>query len=134
SPKRDWYIWKDPKPGGGLPNNWLSVFGGPAWEWDEATEQYYYHAFLNDQPDLNWRNPDVQDAMIDVMRFWLDKGVDGFRIDVLWHLIKDDQYRDNPRNPDHDPTDLPYNSLLPVYSTDQPEVHDVVRRMRTLTD
>lgn len=134
NPKRDWYLWKDPEPGGGLPNNWLSVFGGPAWTFDESTGQYYYHAFLREQPDLNWRNPAVQEAMFDVMRFWLDKSVDGFRIDVLWHLIKDDEYRDNPRNPNHDPADLPYNSLLPAYSTDQPEVHDIVERMRLVVD
>ena len=134
NPKRDWYLWKDPEPGGGLPNNWLSVFGGPAWTFHESTGQYYYHAFLREQPDLNWRNPAVQEAMFDVMRFWLEKGVDGFRVDVLWHLIKDDEYRDNPRNPNHDPTDLPYNSLLPAYSTDQPEVHDIVEKMRLVVD
>lgn len=134
NPKRDWYIWKDPEPGGGLPNNWLSVFGGPAWTFDEATSQYYYHAFLRKQPDLNWRNPEVEQAMFDVMRFWLNKGVDGFRIDVLWHLIKDDEFRDNPRNPNHDPADLPYNSLLPTFSTDQPEVHDIVEKMRSVAD
>src|SRR5947209_7288937 len=88
NPKRDWYIWKDPLPDGSPPNNWLSVFGGSAWEWDKATGQYYYHAFLKEQPDLNWRNPEVQNAMFNVMRFWLDKGVDGFRIDVMWHMIK----------------------------------------------
>ncbi|WP_262483010.1 alpha-amylase family glycosyl hydrolase, partial [Arsenicibacter rosenii] len=84
NPKRDWYIWKDPKADGSLPNNWLSVFGGSGWEWDEHTGQFYYHAFLKEQPDLNWRNPAVQDAMFSVMRFWLDKGVDGFRVDVMW--------------------------------------------------
>ena len=72
----------------GLPNNWLSHFGGPAWEWDETTKQYYYHSFLKEQPDLNWRNPAVKQAMYDVLRFWLDRGVDGFRVDVLWLLIK----------------------------------------------
>jgi alpha-glucosidase len=134
SPKRDWYIWEDPAPGGGPPNNWRSVFGGDAWEWDEATEQYYYHAFLREQPDLNWRNPEVQEAMLDVMRFWFDRGVDGFRIDVLWHLIKDDRLRNNPPNPDWEPGQPPYDQLLPVFSTDQPEVHDIVARMRRLTD
>ncbi len=134
SPKRDWYIWKDPGPDGGLPNNWLSVFGGPAWTLDEATGQYYYHGFLKEQPDLNWRNPEVRRAMLDVMRFWFEKGVDGFRIDVLWHLIKDEQFRDNPRNPDYDPADMPYNSLLPVFSTDQPEVHHIVAEMRALAN
>lgn len=99
NPKRDWYMWYDPLPDGGPPNNWLSVFGGIAWEWDEQTGQYYYHSFLKEQPDLNWRNPEVREAMYDNMRFWLDRGIDGFRIDVIWHLIKDKQLRDNPKNP-----------------------------------
>ena len=88
SQKRNWYIWRDPAADGGPPNNWISDFGGSAWEWDRTTEQYYYHAFLKEQPDLNWRDPAVQAAMYDVMRFWFDRGVDGFRIDVLWHLLK----------------------------------------------
>ncbi len=100
NPRRDWYLWADPAPGGGPPNNWLSVFGGPAWEWDEPTGQFYYHAFIKEQPDLNWRNPDVRAEMYDVLRFWLDRGVDGFRVDVMWHLIKDDRLRDNPPDPD----------------------------------
>jgi alpha-glucosidase len=133
NPKRDWYIWKDPKDGS-LPNNWLSVFGGPAWEWDETTGQYYYHAFLKEQPDLNWRNPKVQQAMLNVMRFWLDKGVDGFRVDVMWHMIKDEQFRDNPVNPDYQVHMATYEQLLPVYSTDQPEVHDIVQKMRKVLD
>src|SRR5689334_23621847 len=84
SPKRDWYLWRDLAPGGGPPNNWLSNFGGSAWQFDERTEQYYYHAFLKEQPDLNWRNPDVRAAMHDVLRYWMARGVDGFRVDVLW--------------------------------------------------
>jgi alpha-glucosidase len=99
NPKRSWYIWRDPGPDGGPPNNWLSEFGGGAWEFDEATSQYYYHAFLREQPDLNWRNPDVRTAIYDVMRFLLRRGVDGFRVDVIWHLMKDPQFRDNPINP-----------------------------------
>lgn len=134
NPKRDWYIWRDAKPDGAPPNNWLGVFGGSGWEWDAATQQYYYHAFLKEQPDLNWRNPEVQQAMLDVMRFWLNKGVDGFRIDVMWHLIKDEQLRDNPPNPDYQPHMATYEQLLPVYSTDQPEVHDIVRKMRGVLD
>lgn len=134
SPKRDWYIWHDGKPGGGPPNNWKSVFGGDAWAWDEHTQQYYYHGFLNEQPDLNWRNEAVQEAMYDVMRFWLDKGVDGFRVDVMWHLIKDEQLRDNPLNPEYSESQSTYNQLLPVYSTDQPEVHAIVAEMRKVVD
>ena len=103
SSKRDWYIWRDPAPGGGPPNNWISDFGGSAWEWDEASGQYYYHAFLKEQPDLNWRNPAVQQAMYDVLRFWFARGVDGFRIDVLWHLIKAENFPDNPINPAYHP-------------------------------
>lgn len=130
NPKRDWYIWKDKCADGSLPNNWLCVFGGNAWEWDEHTQQYYYHAFLKEQPDLNWRNPEVQEAMFNVMRFWLSKGVDGFRVDVLWFIFKDEQLRDNPPNPnyaDHMPT---FDQLLPVYSTGLPEVQEVTRKMR----
>lgn len=133
-PKHDWYIWADPKPDGSPPNNWLSVFGGSAWEWDEHLQQYYYHAFLSKQPDLNWRNPAVQEAMLDTMRFWLDKGVDGFRVDVMWHLIKDKALRDNPPNPAYQPQMATYEQLMPVYSTDQPEVHDIIARMRALLD
>lgn len=134
NPKRDWYIWHDPAPGGGLPNNWRSVFGGPAWTFDEETGQYYYHAFLKHQPDLNWRNPEVEDAMMNVIRFWFEKGVDGFRIDVLWHIVKDKRFRNNPPNPDYDPDEKPYDELLPTFSTDQPEVHDIVERMRGIAD
>lgn len=134
NPKRDWYIWSDPKPDGSLPNNWLSVFGGSGWEWDEPTQQYYYHAFLKEQPDLNWRNPAVQEAMFSVMRFWLDKGVDGFRVDVMWHMVKDARFRDNPVNPNYQPHMATYEQLLPVYSTDQPEVHELVMKMRHILD
>lgn len=134
NPKRDWYIWKDPKPDGSEPNNWLSVFGGSGWEYDEKTSQYYYHAFLKEQPDLNWRNPEVQEAMLNSMRFWLDKGVDGFRVDVMWHMIKDDQFRNNPQNPDYRETMSPYDKHLQAYTTDQPEVHDIVKKMRKVMD
>ncbi len=134
NPRRDWYLWHDPAPSGGPPNNWLSVFGGSAWEWDAATEQYYRHSFLKEQPDLNWRSPEVQAAMLEVMRFWLRRGVDGFRVDVMWHMIKDAQYRDNPPNPAWTPAQPPYNQLIPAYSTDQPEVHDIVARMRRVMD
>lgn len=134
NPKRDWYLWYDAKPDGSYPNNWRSAFGGSAWQWDEKTQQYYYHAFDKAQPDLNWRNPEVQAAMFDVMRFWLDKGVDGFRVDVMWHLIKDVQLRDNPPNPDYREHMSTFHEVLPVYSTDQPEVHGIVRKMRDVLD
>src|ERR1041385_8843737 len=98
-PKRDWYLWRDPAPDGGPPNNWLSCFGGSAWTYDPHTAQYYYHAFLPGQPDLNWRNPQLAEAMLGVLRFWLERGVDGFRVDVIWHLIKDERFRDNPPDP-----------------------------------
>jgi alpha-glucosidase len=122
SPKRDWYLWRDPAPGEGPPesrppNNWQSSFGGSAWTYTPETGQFYYHSFLPQQPDLNWRNPAVRAAMFDAMRFWLDRGIDGFRMDVLWLLIKDDQYRDNPPN-------------LPLYTADRPEVHAIVAEMR----
>jgi alpha-glucosidase len=134
NPKRDWYIWRDPAPGGGPPNNWLSNFGGSAWELDSQSGQYYYHAFLKEQPDLNWRNPDVQEAMLGVLRFWLDRGVDGFRVDVIWHIVKDDQFRDNQPDPDYKPTQAPHRQLLATYNTDRPEVHDIIARMRAVLD
>jgi alpha-glucosidase len=134
NPKRDWYIWRDPAPDGGPPNNWISNFGGSAWEWDEATGQYYYHAFLTEQPDLNWRNPRVRAAMYDVLRFWLKRGVDGFRVDVIWHLIKDAAFRDNPPNPAYRATQAEINRSLQVHSADQPEVHEVVAEMRRVLE
>jgi alpha-glucosidase len=133
-PKRDWYIWREPAADGGPPNNWMSEFGGSAWEYDAATRQYYYHAFLAQQPDLNWRNPAVRRAIYDVMRFWLRRGVDGFRVDVIWHLIKDAAFRDNPPNPDFREGRPPHQKILPLYSTDQPEVHDVIAEMRRVVD
>ena len=134
SEKRNWYIWRDPKPSGGPPNNWLSNFGGGAWEWDEKTGQYYYHAFLKEQPDLNWRNPEVQGTMLKVLRFWLDRGVDGFRVDVMHHLAKDTQFRDNPPNPEWRPGMSPYRELLTTYSADLPEVQEVVAKLRNVLD
>lgn len=134
NPKRNWYLWSDPGADGGPPNNWLSAFGGCGWEYEPLTGQYYYHAFMKQQPDLNWRNPEVQEAMLDVMRFWLDKGVDGFRVDVMWHIIKDEMLRDNPPNPHYEEGAGEYQKLSPVFSTDQPEVHDIVAKMRRLMD
>jgi alpha-glucosidase len=131
---RDWYIWHDPAPGDGPPNNWLSNFGGSAWEWDEKTGQYYYHSFLKEQPDINWRNPEVKHAMLHVLNFWLDRGVDGFRVDVLWMLIKDDQFRDNPPNPGYLPGMPSHHKLLPVYTANRPEVHQIVQEMREVLD
>ena len=133
NPKRNWYIWRDGGRGG-APNNWLSEFGGGGWEYDAATGQYYYHAFLAEQPDLNWRNPEVRRAIYDVMRFWLARGVDGFRVDVIWHLIKDAEFRDNPPNPHYVEGRPPHERLLTQYSTDQPEVHQAVAEMRRVID
>ncbi|MCC6491795.1 MAG: DUF3459 domain-containing protein [Pirellulales bacterium] len=130
NPKRHWYIWRDPAPGGGPPNNWLSQFGGAAWEFDDATGQYYYHAFLKQQPDLNWRNPQLREAMLNVLRFWLDRGVDGFRVDVIWHIVKDDEFRNNDPDPDYHPGLAPHRQLLATYNTDRPEVHQVIEKMR----
>ena len=132
--RRDWYIWRDPAPGGGPPNNWLAHFGGSAWEWDAASGQYFYHAYLKQQPDLNWRNPAVRAAMYEVLRFWMRRGVDGFRIDVLWHLIKDAAYRDNPPNPDYRPGQAGIERLLQTQSTDQPDVQQVVAGLRAVAD
>lgn len=132
--KRDWYLWRDPAPDGGPPNNWISDFGGSAWAWDEATGQYYYHAFLKEQPDLNWRNPAVQAAMHEVMRFWFDRGVDGFRIDVLWHLMKAAGFPANPINPAYRPGMGEMHRVLQLHSTDQPEVHALAAEMRAIAD
>jgi alpha-glucosidase len=134
NPRRDWYLWRDPSPDGGPPNNWMSEFGGSAWAYDTATRQYYYHAFLAQQPDLNWRNAAVRQAIDEVMRFWLRKGVDGFRVDVIWHLIKDAAFRDNPPNPDFRKGQPPHHKILPLHTTDQPEVHDVIAGMRRVID
>ncbi|WP_288459518.1 alpha-amylase family glycosyl hydrolase [uncultured Sphingomonas sp.] len=134
NPKRDWYIWRDPAPDGGPPNNWISDFGGSAWEYDAATGQYYLHAFLKQQPDLNWRNPAVKAAMFDVMRFWFDRGVDGFRIDVLWHIVKAEGFPDNPPNPYWRPGITERDRLIQRHSTDQPEAHAIAAEMRAIAD
>jgi alpha-glucosidase len=134
SSKRDWYIWRDAAPGGGPPNNWIGDFGGSAWELDGASGQYYYHAFLKEQPDLNWRNADVRAAMYDVLRFWLARGVDGFRVDVLWHLIKAADFADNPLNPAYRPAMGEMHRVLQLHSADQPEVHAIAADMRRIAD
>ncbi|KAH3759096.1 alpha amylase, catalytic region [Pelomyxa schiedti] len=136
SPKRDWYIWKDPNPvTGGPPNNWVPHFGGTtAWEFDDLTGQYYLHLFTKEQPDLNWDNPEVESAMLNSMEFWLRRGVDGFRVDVICLLAKDKMFRDDPPNPEWN-SSMPWgSSILRVFSEDQPRVHDIISRMRTLVD
>ncbi|WP_119066411.1 alpha-amylase family glycosyl hydrolase [Aggregatilinea lenta] len=135
SARRDWYIWRDAKPDGSAPNNWVSMFGGPAWTWDEATGQYYLHLFLKEQPDLNWRNPAVQSAMLEVLRFWLDRGVDGFRMDVVGFIMKDEQMRDNPYLPGADLQSLDrWAQQEHRHDIDQPEAHDMIRTFRQLID
>jgi alpha-glucosidase len=131
---RDWYIWRDPAASGGPPNNWLATFGGSAWEWDQSTGQYYLHSYLKEQPDLNWRNPDLQAAMLEVLKFWLDRGVSGFRIDSIAHLMKDTEFRDNPLNPAWESATGPYYRYLPVHSQDHPDLPDVIQRMRQVID
>lgn len=137
NPRRDWYIWRDPKPDGTPPNNWGSFFGGSAWTYHEPTGQYYLHQFLKEQPELNWRNPDVRAAMLDVLRFWLERGVDGFRMDVVGLILKDAQLRDNPPNPYAAP-DLPDNDIAGrfhmVHNLDQDDVHLILREFRQLLD
>ena len=136
NPKRDWYVWRDPRPDGSPPNNWISMFGGPAWEWDDATGQYYLHSFLRQQPDLDWRNPDVRAAMLDVLRFWLDRGVDGFRIDVAQFVAKDPELRDNPPNPE--PERLAHlgewRHQLHLHDHGHPDLHPIYREIRRLLD
>ena len=133
NPKRDWYLWRDPAPDGGPPNNWLSHFGGPAWTYDEGTKQYYLHQFVKQQPDLNYRNPEVVSAILDVMRFWLDRGVDGFRVDVIGLMMKDPEFRDEPPNPNWDGIN-PFAKLQHIYTANLPEVHDLIRQMRAVLD
>ena len=125
-PKRDWYLWHDPDPDGSPPNNWLAAFGGSAWEWDEATGQYYLHSFLKEQPDLNWRNPQLRAAMFDTIRFWLDRGADGFRVDVAHFVMKDPEFRDNPTAPGSDPCP----ALAPPT---KPRIMCTTRRIQTVT-
>lgn len=134
NPYRDWYVWRDPAPDGGPPNNWLSYFGGPAWRFDEATGQYYLHLFDPKQSDLNWRNPAVREAIYAAMRFWLGRGVDGFRVDVIWMLIKHPDLLDNPPNPDWRPGEPEQWSQLRLYDQNQPEVHEVIREMRRVVN
>lgn len=132
--KRDWYIWRDAAPGGGPPNNWTSMFGGSAWQFDARTGQYYLHMFDVKQPDLNWRNPQVRQAMYDALRFWLERGIDGFRVDVLSMLLKDSEFCDNEMNPLWKPGDPPYARQKMVHNDDLPGIHEIVREMRQVID
>jgi alpha-glucosidase len=130
NPKRNWYIWRDPKPDGSPPNNWLSVFGGSAWTLDKETKQYYLHTFLKTQPDLNWRNSEVKTEMIRILKFWIHRGVDGFRTDAVYHLIKDAKFRDDPPNPDYiEGQHEPYMSLLHTYSSGQKELYETANAL-----
>jgi alpha-glucosidase len=131
---REWYVWADPAAGGGPPNNWLSLFGGPAWTLDRASGQYYLHSFLPSQPDLNWWNEAVRAAFDDILRFWLDRGVDGFRIDVAAGMIKDRGLRDNPRAETGDHAVVRALGQRQLFNMDRPEVHEVLRRWRTIAD
>ncbi len=139
--KADWYVWADPKKDGTAPNNWLSIFGGPAWEWDGVRKQYYMHNFLTSQPDLNFHNPKVQDAVLETVRFWLERGVDGFRLDTVNFYFHDEELRDNPPLiPDPDATGLdapdvnPYGMQNHLYDKTQPENIGFLQRFRALLD
>ncbi|WP_108482073.1 alpha-amylase family glycosyl hydrolase [Oceaniglobus ichthyenteri] len=138
--KHDWYVWADPKPDGTPPNNWLSIFGGSAWEWDGERMQYYLHNFLTEQPDLNFHCPAVQDELLDVARYWLDRGVDGFRLDTVNFYVHDAQLRDNPplapeqRNANTAPAVNPYNFQDHLYDKTQPENLEFLRRLRAVME
>jgi glycosidase len=137
NPKRDWYVWAEPDDAGQPPNNWLSLFGGPAWTLDDATHQYYLHSFLAAQPDLNWRNPDVVDAMMDTLRFWLDRGIDGFRMDVAHFMAKDPLMRSNPAatgSEDGTKTRNEYDTQEHLYDKGHDDIFAMHRRIRTVLD
>lgn len=137
NPKRDWYVWRDGRDAG-PPTNWVSVFSGPAWSYDEDTDQWYRHTYLSEQPDLNWRNPEVAEAMLDVARFWLDLGVDGFRVDAAHQMMKDPRERDNPPAPSDYPRPYKdmgeYDRFIHLYDLGHPDVHEVHRQLRAVTD
>ena len=132
NPKRDWYIWRDGKGPGQPPNNWQSWFGHSAWQFDPTTGQYYYHHFYVEQPDLNWRNPEVRKAMYDAMRFWLDRGVAGFRLDAVSRLFEDPNLHDDPILPGKNAYGDP--NIQHKYTDNLPEIHDVLREMRKVVD
>jgi alpha-glucosidase len=135
NPKADWFVWADAKPDGSPPSNWQSVFGGPAWTWDARRGQYYLHNFLNSQPQINGHNPDVQGALLDVTRFWLDRGVDGFRIDALNFLMCDPELRDNPPAPPSDrPRTRPFDFQRKVRNMSHPDIPGFLARIREVTD
>ena len=135
NPKNDWYVWSDAKPDGSPPSNWQSVFGGPAWTWDARRGQYYLHNFLSSQPQLNLHNPQTQQAILDVMRFWLERGVDGFRIDALNFAMHDPQLRDNPPAPATDkPRTRPFDFQLKTYNQSHADIPAFIERLRALTD
>jgi alpha-glucosidase len=132
--KADWYVWADAKPDGSPPNNWQSVFGGPAWTWDARRGQYYFHNFLPDQPDLNLHSLAVQDALLDVARFWLDRGVDGFRIDAINFAMHDPELRDNPPAPPSGKRTRPFDFQLHIHNQSHPDIVKFLERLRRLTD
>ncbi len=138
--KADWYVWADAKPDGTPPNNWLSIFGGSAWQWDTRRQQYYLHNFLSEQPDLNFHNREVQDALLDVTRFWLERGVDGFRLDTINFYFHSRGLEDNPalppeqRNDQTAPAVNPYNYQDHLYDKSQPENVGFLERFRALLD
>lgn len=140
NPKADWYVWEDAKADGSPPTNWRATFGGSAWEWDETRQQYYLHSFLTAQPDLNWYNPEVRSAILDTARFWLDLGVDGFRLDVVNFFLHDRQLRDNPVRPPEmkrpagaNPND-PFFDLHNLYNFNQPEIVELLKLIRQLIE
>ena len=134
NPKRAWYYWRDPKPDGSRPNNWRAVFGGSTWTMDEETGQYYLHSFLAEQPDLNWRNPEVVEAMHETLRFWLRRGVDGFRIDVVGMILKHPDLADNPSNPEWASGDHTRLQFLRTHMQNYPDVYDAVKGIRAVID
>jgi len=132
--RRDWYLWADGAPGGGPPNNWVSSFGGPGWTFDETTGQYYFHNHLAEQPDLNWWNEEVRHTFDDIFRFWSDRGLAGFRIDVCNVVVKDAEFRDNPPATEDDDFETQMFGQRFVYNANRPEVHEVIRRWRRQAD
>lgn len=133
NPKSDWYLWQDPNPNGEPPNNWRSYFGGSGWTFNEQRQQYYFHSFNKNQPDLNWRNPDVKQAVYDIIRFWLDKGVDGFRLDASSVYLQDKHFRNNPLKFEATDT-VKYRNYHHLYTRDLPENHDIIREIRSIVE